>query len=479
MTQKELVFKLLKRGINVSPNALKILSGMDDSLVDEIISAYEEVVVLEEKHIREFLEGFKRDNEPPPMPSLPDELVIERDPNGLGVEGKVDEFIRLMQYRFNKLKEILSEKMHLEPIPIAMLQGNSRRDGDRVVVIGMIMEKKYYQDRTIRIDLDDESGSIQVNFRYGSEAWELVDRIPVDSVVAIRGVYYRGRITGERVYLPDLNGKERSKAEVPVKVALISDLHIGSKYFNEKALNRFLDWLKSEEARDVKYLIIGGDLIDGIGVYPNQEEELLIPDVYKQYEKAATLLERIPDRVKVIYIPGNHEPVRQAEPQPKVPKKYVEPLLEAIPDMIMLGNPAVFKILGVRFYVYHGRSLNAIFKHIPGLQPVKPNTVVESMEWLIKLRHLAPIWGEHPIAPEVTDWLVMDLVPDVLHTGHIHVYGVGEYKGVKVVNSGTFEEETPYIKSLGIKVTVGKVPIVDLSNLEIKIKDFREGAPYS
>ncbi len=472
MTPEELVIKLIRRGINVSPEALELLKDLDEELLDKIVDRYSEVLVLEEKHVKQFLESDEVDVEPPVLPSLPDDFVIEKDPTNLGVEGKVDEFVRLMQYRFSKLREVLMERMHVEPLPIGMINGGNRKNGDKIVIIGMIMDKKYYQDRTIRVELDDDTGSTQVYFQYGNEVWDMVDKIPVDSVVAITGVISGNRVIGEKVHLPDVNGGERNRAEMPIKVALLSDIHIGSKYFNEKKFKKFLEWLNSDEASDIRYLVIGGDLIDGIGVYPNQEEELLIPDIYEQYKKAAELLQMIPDRMRVIYTPGNHEPVRQAEPQPKVPKKYVEPLLEALPDMIMLGNPAVFRISGVRLYVYHGRSLNAVFKLIPGLQPVKPRTVVESMRWLIKLRHLAPIWGEHPISPESIDWLLIDEVPDILHTGHVHVYGVGEYKGIRVVNSGTFEEETPYIRSLGIKVTVGKVPIVDLSNLEVKIKEF-------
>ncbi|MDK2372672.1 MAG: DNA polymerase II small subunit, partial [Candidatus Korarchaeota archaeon] len=90
----------------------------------------------------------------------------------------------------------------------------------------------------------------------------------------------------------------------------------------------------------------------------------------------------------------------------------------------------------------------------------------------LRLRHLAPIYGEHPIAPGSEDWLLVDQIRRVLHVGHIHVYGVGEYNGVKIVNSGTFENETPYIKSLGIEVTVGKAPILNLKSMEIEVKDF-------
>ncbi|MCS7103628.1 MAG: metallophosphoesterase, partial [Candidatus Korarchaeum sp.] len=336
----------------------------------------------------------------------------------------------------------------------------------------MVLDKATMRDKSIRITLEDETGSISVLFKRESRYWEIADKLPVDSVIAVRGTYVNGKIFAESLVLPDVNGEELETRFQEGKVALVSDVHIGSKYFNERAFDRFIKWLGSDDARGVRYLIICGDLVDGIGVYPNQEEELRITDVYKQFEYASVILSRVPKHIKLIYIPGNHEPVRQAEPQPEIPRDYLEVLMNANPSMIHLPNPSMVSIGGVRIMLYHGRSLNAIMKHIPGLQPVTPSTVVEAMSWMFRLRSLAPVYGEHPISPEGRDWLVIAEVPNVLHTGHIHVYGVGEYKGVKLINSGTFENETPYIKSLGIEVTVGKVPILDLKNLSVEIKDF-------
>jgi DNA polymerase II small subunit len=82
---------------------------------------------------------------------------------------------------------------------------------------------------------------------------------------------------------------------------------------------------------------------------------------------------------------------------------------------------------------------------------------------LLQKRHLAPIYGERvAIAPEERDYLIIDDVPDVFHCGHMHVYGCDKYRDVIVVNSGTFQEKTIYMKSMGVEPTPGIVPIVDL-----------------
>ena len=48
-------------------------------------------------------------------------------------------------------------------------------------------------------------------------------------------------------------------------------------------------------AAKIKYLVINGDLIDGIGVYPKQKEDLVILDLFHQFKKASDLLSEIPD----------------------------------------------------------------------------------------------------------------------------------------------------------------------------------------
>ena len=33
-------------------------------------------------------------------------------------------------------------------------------------------------------------------------------------------------------------------------------------------------------AKTVKYLVLSGDCVDGVGIYPGQDKELAIPDLY-------------------------------------------------------------------------------------------------------------------------------------------------------------------------------------------------------
>ena len=56
----------------------------------------------------------------------------------------------------------------------------------------------------------------------------------------------------------------------------------------------------------------------------------------------------------------------------------------------------------------------------------------------------------------------MDIVPDILHTGHLHKNGFGWYNGILMVNSGCFQNQTDYMRSFGITPDIGKPTMVNL-----------------
>ena len=68
---------------------------------------------------------------------------------------------------------------------------------------------------------------------------------------------------------------------------------------------------------------------------------------------------------------------------------------------------------------------------------------------------------------------MIDRVPDIVHSGHVHVLDVDEYKGTLLVNSGTWQAQTPRQANMGINPTPCLLPVVDLATLELEVKDFR------
>ena len=85
----------------------------------------------------------------------------------------------------------------------------------------------------------------------------------------------------------------------------------------------------------IRYLYVVGDLVDGVGVYPGQEEDLAIKDISKQYEELAKLLKTVREDITIIVCGGQHDALRRAEPQPGLGKDFAKSLLE-IPNLVIL-----------------------------------------------------------------------------------------------------------------------------------------------
>jgi len=219
----------------------------------------------------------------------------------------------------------------------------------------------------------------------------------------------------------------------------------------------------------VKYIVIAGDLVDGVGVYPGQEFQLAEKDPRKQYQMAADLLKQIPGHIQIIISPGNHDAVRQALPQPAVPIDLAESLY-AMENVRWVGDPAWVKLHGVTFLVYHGKSLDDVIATTPDLAYDRPT---EAMKLLLRSRHLAPTYGKRTaLSPEMRDFLVIDQPPDVFHAGHVHTYGELTYRGTLLVNSGTWQAQTSFQTNMGLEPTPSIVPILDLSTLTAMRRNF-------
>jgi DNA polymerase II small subunit len=284
-------------------------------------------------------------------------------------------------------------------------------------------------------------------------------------------------LIAEDVILPDVAQRTQHKASEPVYAVLTSDMHVGSTKFTREAFSRFILWLNgkygNEEMKEiasrVKYVLIAGDIVDGIGVYPNQVKELAVKDVHKQYRLAARYLEQIPDYVEVVITPGNHDAPRKALPQPPISSVFLETLQESR-KIHSLGDPCFLSLHGVEVLMFHGRSLDDIISTVPDMTYSHPE---KAMRLLLQGRHLAPLYGgKTPLSPENRDSLVIERVPDIFHAGHVHALEYGNYRGVLVVNSGCWQEQTDYMRRNGFMPTPGKVPVVNLETLEVTVVPF-------
>ncbi len=461
---------------------------IDKSLLETLLKPAEKTVTIEkeepqpqektekssEQHITEGKSVFH-----PYAKDVEANINVIEDPTGkLTSNGTIEEYLQYFQDRFKRVESLLRQRIDVRAAtPIAEAVKSPPKT--KLKIICMIAEKRESKRNMILTVEDLEStATILVTHNAREELQKKAQRVLPDQIVCIAVVKTRSNLfLAEDIILPEIGQKPQRRATEPVYAVLSSDIHMGSTKFNEEAFSRFVLWLNGkygnnkmrEIAGHVKYLTIAGDIVDGVGVYPNQINELVAKDVHEQYTLASKLIEQIPDYIEVIIAPGNHDAARKALPQPAIAEDFVKPIQES-GRVHSLGNPCVVSLHNVEVLMCHGRSLDDIIATVPGIDHSHPE---KAMKVLLQSRHLAPLYGgKTMLAPENRDFLVIERVPDIFHAGHVHVVGCCNHRGVLIVNSGGWQDQTDYMQKLGLVPTPGKVPLVNLQTLETNILSF-------
>lgn len=405
--------------------------------------------------------------------------VIEDPTAEVGSTGTLEDYAEYFRDRYRRMSRLLTQRMDVKSaIPLSEALKSSK--GESAKIICMVSGKRETR-RGIILTVEDleDTATVYVPADREGAVIEKAKALMLDQVVCMNVIKGRNDLLiAEDLLFPDVPSRKPNKASIPVYAALISDLHVGSKMFMENEFERFIHWLKGniggegarQMASHVKYLIIAGDIVDGVGIYPRQMDELYIKDLYKQYEAAAEILLEIPDYIEIIVIPGNHDASRRALPQPAIERAYAEPMYEAR-RLYSLGDPSTVCLHGVNILLYHGRSLDDVISSVPNMSFQQPE---KAMIFLLQSRHLVPTYGNRTtLAPERRDHMVIENPPDVFHAGHVHMMSYSSYRGVLAVNSGAWQDQTEYQREMGHMPNPCIAPIVNLETLEVMPMDFR------
>jgi len=395
----------LSKGFQIHPDAFKILEKIDVKELQNIIKqvvrekARQNLFLINQSDLKMFVESEVDD-------SVEDRHEILFDPTKkvTSAEG-IDGFTALFADRYSKLLKIMMQRSQAKKLtPIKNVTDGKL--GEETFIAGLLMDRKIDRDVT-KLVIDDPTGSVEI-LVWNQELQETANSLLMDQFVMV-GVTNgkNGGFIAKELLVPDVPEHVANRSKTETYAVLISDIHIGSRYFMEKEFTEFISWLSSPDpvARKVRFLLICGDIVDGIGIFPNQDKELLIMDMDSQMAKAAQMLDKIPKHIKTFIIPGNHDPGRRALPQPAIPEKHNMSLWNR-ENFFMLGNPAFLDLNGVKVLMFHGQSLDDVVGTTPGLSYAQP---ARAMRALLRTRHLSPIYGKRtPIAPELEDFMVIN-----------------------------------------------------------------------
>ena len=394
---------------------------------------------------------------------------------------EVDDFVKYFRNRLNDMSGFLQERLDTNNlVSINKIFG----DKQNIFVIGLVSDKRTTKNKNILLEVEDLTGKIRILVNNNKpELYEKAEDIALDSVLGFKCSGNREILFANDIIFPDSYLQERKFSPYEEYVLFIGDLHVGSKLFLENNFNRFIDYLNGNvlntpEVKKIKYIFIVGDLVAGVGIYPGQENELLIPDVEAQYEKVAELLNKIRKDIKIILSPGNHDSLRIMEPQPIFDEKYSWPLYD-LKNVIMTGNPSQVNIgarenfSGFNVLTYHGYSYHYYASNIPKLIREKATHSPEKiMHYLLKNRHLAPTHSSTLYFPSENDPFIIKNIPDILVSAHTHKSAVSYYNNILTISISSWESMTAFQEKMGNEPDFCKVPMLNLKTRAIKMLDF-------
>lgn len=495
------------KGLMINPSALDLLVSTNYvQVLDALVQ--DNLLVITEAHVQRKIQSLEVHAQttispsPEPFSQTPESVpAIKRAPrddyspnykilshlnyNGESVsKGKADDFLKLFQDKYNFLfGELNGRGYSAKPLNKMDRMG---RDSDIDVVV-MVSEKKNTKNGHVMLDIEDLEGQAKALIPASDAALiEKAKRLTVDDVI---GMKVRLAKTGDLLIVkdfswPDLPQRKPRTSEADLGMIVTSDIHIGSKLFLRNWFEKFISWMnlevgsekEKERVGKMKYLVIAGDCVDGVGVYPNQLGELEVKSINKQYEQFENYLLQLPENLEIFITPGNHDPCRWHDPQPPVLKEFV-PKLYGMKNIHFLPSPSWVEIEDQKTLIYHGSGLIGAMDAM-NIPPTKPEEAIK--ELLIK-RDLMSVYGtKHPYAPEPKAYMLVREHPDVYIGGDNHYNAYTQYRGTTIINNGCWQLTSDYAASKGFIATPGRVPQFNFKTATLRESRFdkqQENAP--
>ena len=137
-----------------------------------------------------------------------------------------------------------------------------------------------------------------------------------------------------------------------------------------------------------------------------------------------------------------------------------------------LGATKIFE--GLDILMYHGFSFDFYVNYLDSIRNKGGyDSICVLMKMLLQKRHIAPTHNSNlsVIDPE-EDHMIIDKIPDIFVTGHVHKAKIGQYGKTTLISSSCWQAKTDYEEKLGHTPEPGRVALVNLETRETKFMKF-------
>ncbi len=400
------------------------------------------------------------------------------------------DFVIALNKRYKEIEAMIKTRQEFSNT-ISISRIRVKKEKEPVAFIAMVLDKTETTNGHIILTLEDMTG--QIKALISNKNKDLIKTgkdVQLDEVLGFTGKGGGEMVFLESITMPDIPlTKEYKKSPEDEAMLVIGDTHFGSKVFMKKEFEKLLLWINekagNEEqkkmARKIKYVVITGDLVEGVGIYPNQENDLAILDIKKQYEECAYYLKQIPKNKHIILIAGNHDAGRLSEPQEPLPINYAQSLWE-MPNITLLSNPTSFNIGSTKTFpgfdilAYHGGSFIYYADNIQSIRAAGGQKRVDLiMKHLLQVRHLASTHNAALTVPDPErDYLLIKEIPDFFVSGHIHRSSVANYRNITMINSSCWTDTTEDQIKRGLEPQPARAIWVDLRTRKTRMLNFKK-----
>ena len=286
--------------------------------------------------------------------------------------------------RYEKIKKILNGRLDLINL-VSINKINSK--SKKFSIIAMVKEKI---PGTNSLVVEDMTGELVACFQ--EKNLSLLDQTVLDEVIGLVCEAGGDGIVVSNIIWPDIPLKrDVTQAKEDVFCLFISDLHMDSEKFNHESYKKFLSWLNQVKYDNFYIFVLGG--------------------VSSKISDMKDFFSKLPEKSERIFLRGEDDP--------------------EFSDMLNITDPSLIKIDNITLLLSHGGFLEKYSKIWPNLQPEK------IMLNLLKKRHIDPVFDSCTKIFD-QDYFVLDTVPDIFASGHLHSPGILNYKSTTIISNGSF-----------------------------------------